>query len=93
MAWDHKTWDGFHVHQLGMPLVGPLQGIKPIRCKWVLKRKTETDGNIQMYKARLIAKDYKQRQVVDFNETFLLIAMLNSIRIFFSIVAYHDYKI
>jgi len=41
------------------------------------------DGNIQMYKARLIAKDYKQRQVVDFNETFLLIAMLNSIRIFF----------
>jgi len=76
-----------------MPLVDPLEGIKPKGCTWVLKRKTKMDGNIEIYKVRLVAKDYKQRQVVDFNETFLLVAMLNSMRILFSIVAYHDYKI
>jgi hypothetical protein len=27
-------------------LVDPLEGIKPIECKWVFKRKTYTDENV-----------------------------------------------
>ena len=37
-------------------LVEPPEGIKPIGCKWVFKRKTDMDGNIVTYKARLVAK-------------------------------------
>ncbi|KAK8500265.1 hypothetical protein V6N12_067430 [Hibiscus sabdariffa] len=37
-------------------LVEPPEGIKPIGCKWVFKRKTDTDGNVQTYKGRLVAK-------------------------------------
>ncbi|KAK8652076.1 hypothetical protein V6N13_061100 [Hibiscus sabdariffa] len=37
-------------------LVEPLEGIKPIGCKWVFKKKTDMDGNVQTYKGRLVAK-------------------------------------
>ncbi|KAK8506883.1 hypothetical protein V6N12_046244 [Hibiscus sabdariffa] len=37
-------------------LVEPPDGIKPIGCKWVFKKKTDMDGNVQTYKGRLVAK-------------------------------------
>ncbi|KAK8600813.1 hypothetical protein V6N12_050661 [Hibiscus sabdariffa] len=37
-------------------LVEPPEGIKPIGCKWVFKKKTDMDGNVQTYKGRLVAK-------------------------------------
>ncbi|KAK8586408.1 hypothetical protein V6N13_010001 [Hibiscus sabdariffa] len=38
-------------------LVEPPEGIKPIGCKWVFKKKTDMDGNVQTYKGRLVAKE------------------------------------
>lgn len=49
-------------------LVKP-EGIKPIACKWVFKRKIDMDGNIVTHKIRLVAKDCKQSQGIDFEET------------------------
>ena len=40
-------------------LVDAPEGIKLIGCKWIYKRKTDTEGNIQTYKARLVAKGYR----------------------------------
>ncbi|KAK8624593.1 hypothetical protein V6N13_089485 [Hibiscus sabdariffa] len=37
-------------------LVEPPEGIKPIGCKWVFKKKTDMDGNVQTYKGRLVTK-------------------------------------
>jgi len=74
-------------------LVKPLEGIKPIRCKWVFKRKTDMDDNVQIYKARRVSKNHRQRQGVDFNETISSIAIWKSIRILLVIVIYHDYNI
>jgi hypothetical protein len=51
------------------------------------------DGNIQTYKARLVVKSYKQRQVIEFDRTFLSVAMLRSIRILLVIATYYDYEI
>ncbi|KAK8696482.1 hypothetical protein V6N13_001616 [Hibiscus sabdariffa] len=39
-------------------LVEPPEGIKPIGCKWVFKKKTNMDGNVQTYKGRLVAKGF-----------------------------------
>ena len=50
-------------------------------------------GNVITYKARLVAKGYKQRQGVDFDETFFLIAMLKSIRILLAVATYYDHEI
>ncbi|KAK9019154.1 hypothetical protein V6N11_034193 [Hibiscus sabdariffa] len=39
-------------------LVEPPEGVKPIGCKWVFKKKTDMDGNVQTYKGRLVAKGF-----------------------------------
>ena len=44
----------------------PPEGIKLIGCKWIYKRKTNMDCNVQIYKIKLDAKCYKQRQGVNF---------------------------
>ena len=68
-------------------------GVKPIRCKWVFKKKTDMEGKVVTYKARLVAKGYRQRQGVDYDETFSPVAMTKSIRILLAIAAHYDYEI
>ncbi|KAK8512047.1 hypothetical protein V6N12_018528 [Hibiscus sabdariffa] len=74
-------------------LVEPPEGIKPIGCKWVFKKKTDMDGNVQTYKGRLVAKGYRQIHGIDYDETFSPVAMFKSIQIFLAIAAFHDYEI
>ena len=42
-------------------LMDPPDGINPIRCKWVFKRKIEADGQVETYKVRLVAKGFRQK--------------------------------
>ncbi|KAK8680511.1 hypothetical protein V6N13_109454 [Hibiscus sabdariffa] len=74
-------------------LVEPPEGIKPIGCKWVFKKKTDMDGNVQTYKGRLVAKGYRQIHGIDYDETFSPVAMFKSMRILLAIAAFHDYEI
>jgi hypothetical protein len=62
-------------------LVDPPDGVRPI------------DGNIHVYKARLVTKSFCQVQGIDYDETFSLVAMLKSIRIILAIATYFDYEI
>jgi len=39
-------------------LVDPPEGVKPIECKWIFKRKIDADENLTVYKARLVAKGF-----------------------------------
>ena len=48
-------------------LVDPLEGIKLIGCKWIFKRKRGEDGNVETYKAYLVAKEYHQHYGIDYN--------------------------
>ncbi|KAK8600889.1 hypothetical protein V6N12_050734 [Hibiscus sabdariffa] len=66
-------------------LVEPPEGVKPIGCKWVFKKKTDMDGNVQTYKGRLVAKGFRQVHGIDYDETFSLVAMFKSIRIMLAI--------
>ena len=36
-----------------------------IENKWIFKKKTDADGNVTIYKVRLVAKGYRQVQGVD----------------------------
>jgi hypothetical protein len=60
-------------------LVDQPDGVNPIECKWIYKKKKDMDGNVHVYKARLVAKGFWQVQGIDYDETFLLVAMLKSI--------------
>ena len=66
-------------------LVDLPEGVKPIRCKWIYKRKRGADERVETYKARLVDKGYTQKEGIDYEETFSLVAMLKSIRILLSI--------
>ena len=44
-------------------------------------------------KARLVVKGYTQNEGIDYEETFLPVAMLKSIRILLFIAAHYDYEI
>ena len=81
--YDNQVWN----------LIDPPDGVKTIECKWIFKKKMDTDGNIHIYKARLVAKGFCQVQGVDYDETFSSVAMLKSIRIMLAIAAYHDYEV
>ena len=74
-------------------LVDLPEGIKPIGCKWVYKRKKNAEGKVETFKARLVAKGYTQKAGIDYDETFSPVAMLKSIRILLSIAAALDYEI
>ena len=74
-------------------LVDLPQGVKPIGCKWVYKRKKGVDGKVETYKARLVAKGYSKKSGFDYEETFSPVGMIKSIRILLSITSYYDYEI
>lgn len=45
-------------------LVSPPERIKPIECKWIFKINFDIEGKIITYKAWLVAKSCKQRQII-----------------------------
>eukprot|EP00253_Pinus_taeda_P006746 PITA_06746 len=64
----NNTWD----------LVELPKNKTPIGCKWLFKPKMDVDGSIE--KLRLVAKGYSQQKGIDFDDTFTLVAKLNTIR-------------
>ena len=55
---------------------------RAIEIKWkTFKRKTNADSSVTIYKARIVAKGFRQVQGVDYDEISSLVAMLKSVRI------------
>ena len=71
----------------------PPEGIKPIGCKWIYKKKRGADGKVETFKAGLVVKGFTQKEEIDYEETFSLVAMLKSIRILLSIATQFNYEI
>ena len=58
-----------------------------------LQEEADADGNVTVYKARLVTKGFRQVQGIDYDETFSPAAMLKSVRIMLAIAAFYDYEI
>ena len=52
-------------------LVEGSKDIKLIGCKWVYKKRIGVDWKVETYKVCLVAKEYCQKEVIDYDETFL----------------------
>lgn len=55
--------------------------------------KYKSDGTIERYKTRLVAKGFTQTYGVDYMETFAPVAKLNTIRVLLSLVANLDWEL
>ncbi|KAI5335657.1 hypothetical protein L3X38_025790 [Prunus dulcis] len=68
-------------------------GSKVIGVKWVYKMKLNENGEVDKYKARLVAKEYSQRYGVDYAEVFAPVARLDTIRVVISLAAQKGWTI
>jgi hypothetical protein len=67
-------------------LVPANQGQNLIDCKWVYKIKYKADDTVDRYKVRLVAKGFKQRYGIDYEDTFNPLVKMATVRIVLSIV-------
>ena len=51
--------------------------IKPKGYKWIYRRKKGVHRKVETFKARLIAKGYTKKEIIDHEETFSPVACLN----------------
>eukprot|EP00253_Pinus_taeda_P036397 PITA_36397 len=66
---------------------------KPIGSKWVFKKKTNAEGKVEKYKARLVEKGYSQVLGINFGDIFSPIAKVASIRLLLFVVAAFDFEV
>ncbi|GKC42680.1 zinc finger, CCHC-type containing protein [Tanacetum coccineum] len=65
-------------------------GCKPLGCKWIFKRKMKVDGTIDKFKARLIIQGFRQKEEIDYFDTYALVARITTIILLLSLVAIHN---
>jgi hypothetical protein len=75
----NKVWD----------LEEILKGAKTVSCKWVYKTKCDSKGNIERFKARLVANGFTQREGIDYTETFSPVSCKDSLRVIMELVAHY----
>lgn len=79
----NQTWD----------LVSKPPDVQPVSCKWVFRIKRKTDGSIDRYKARLVARGFSQKYGEDYEETFSPVAKMTSVRIVLALAACFGWKL
>jgi hypothetical protein len=79
----NKVWDLKYIPK----------GAKAVGCKWVYKTKHDFQRNIKRFKARLMAKDFTQREWIDYNKTFSPVLCKDSFRIIMALVAHYDLEL
>ncbi|GJR54587.1 copia protein [Tanacetum coccineum] len=63
------------------------------RNKWELRNKLDENGIVSRNKARLVAQGYNQKEGIDYDETYALVARLESIRILLAYACALDFKL
>lgn len=66
---------------------------KVIEVKWIYKTKLNEKGEVDKYKALLVAKGYNQQYGVDYAEVFAPVARLDIVHVILSLAARNDWTV
>ncbi|GJP57210.1 hypothetical protein CLOM_g16239 [Closterium sp. NIES-68] len=80
---ENHTWD----------LVYLPNGKKAIQCKWLAKIKTDEKGEPSVYKSRLVAKGFQQKEKEDYKEVFAPTANSPTLRVLLAVAAVRKWKV
>lgn len=64
-----------------------------VSCKWIFKRKYDEDGQIDRYKARLVARGFSQKYGIDYRETFAPVVRLNTLRAVIALAVHREMQV
>lgn len=60
---------------------------KIIGLKWMFKTKYQANGEVQKFKARIVAKGYSQQLGIDEEDVYQLVAHMKNVRFLFALAA------
>lgn len=69
------------------------EGVKTISCNWIFKTERDSKGNVERYKAHLVAKGYTQKEGIDYKETFSPVSTKDSFRIIIAFDAHYNLEL
>nr|GEW28030.1 hypothetical protein [Tanacetum cinerariifolium] len=68
-------------------------GCKLLGCKWIFKRKMKVDGKIDKFKARLVIQGFRQKEGIDYFDTYAPFARITTIRLMLALTAIYNLMI
>ncbi|GKD59677.1 retrovirus-related pol polyprotein from transposon TNT 1-94 [Tanacetum coccineum] len=74
-------------------LVPPPDNIKPLTLKWLFKNKHDEENTVIRNKTRLVVRGYRQREGIDFEESFAPVTRMEAIRIFLAYDAHKSFTV
>ena len=80
-------------HTSTWELVPRPPGAVSITCKWVFKIKTRSDGSVERYKARLVARGFQQAQSKDYDETFTPVVHMTTVYTLIAVAAVRHWSL
>eukprot|EP00253_Pinus_taeda_P014193 PITA_14193 len=99
-ATQHEVWLNAMVEEYNSIMVNNVWGVvsRPqdksmVGSRWIYKIKYAVDDSVEKYKARFLAKGYAEKEGIDSEETFALVARYTSIRTVISLVAQMGWEI
>ena len=79
----NSTWELVHLPA----------GKRILPCKWIYKLKVTDSASKPRYKAKLVAKGFRQQEGVDFEEIFSPVVKMTTLRCVLALVAQQDMEL